>query len=471
MASQGINFFLAIVGTVILARLLTPSEYGLVGMAMVVVAFARTFMEAGLSMATVQKDKISHEQVSTLFWINVFVGFFLGLFVLASSPFVSRFYGQPELTAVTAALSVTFFVNGLTIQHVALLRRHMRFGTLANISIIAEIITLCITVVLALSGWGYWTLVVGTIATSLSRLFMTFFFLPWIPGRIKKNTGAREMLKFGRNLTVANFVNYFSLNIDKILIGKYIGSNALGVYGRAFRLFMMPISQIRMPMTKVAIPSLSTLKDQPSRYIKHYHRFLDLLATVTIPLTLYCVVEAEFLIHLILGPQWLEAIPVFRILAIAGIIQPVAQTQGIVLLTFGFSDKYLYYSLANTITKIIAIVAGLSFGITGVAAGYVAASYVILVPSLFYSFHKTPVTVALFLKTLVAPILTSGLAAASIVLVRSLNPNDSTVSHFLLLGVFVLIYVSVSCFRKSIRETIGMLLGNLSIPTFRKEAE
>ena len=471
IASQGIQFFLSTVAIVVLARLLTPSEYGLVGMAMVVVAFAKMFMEAGLSTATVQKDSISHEQISTLFWINLFIGLFLGLCVLASSPLVARFYERSELSAIIAALSLTFFINGLVIQHEALLRRHMRFSTLAVISIAAEAMTLCVTLILALFGWRYWAIVGGTITTAFTRSLGMFLFCRWIPGHMRKGTGVREMLKFGRNITVANFFTYFSLNLDNILIGKFIGANALGIYSRAYRLFIMPVTQIRMPVTNVAIASLSALKEQPNRYIKYYQRLLNLMATVTIPLTVYCIIEVDFIIRLLLGPQWLEVISVFRILAIAGIIQPVAETLGIVLLSFGFSDKYLYYGMANTIIKVIAIVAGLSFGIEGVASGYVVASYAIFIPSLFYCFHKTPITVTLFLKTLIAPILTSVLTASIVISVRSLNPNESLALHFVLLGLYMLIYAGVSCFRKSIRETIVMFLANLSVTSRSKEAE
>jgi len=471
IASQGIQFFISTVATVVLARLLTPSEYGLVGMAMVIVAFARMFMEAGLSTATVQRDRITHEQISTLFWINLFIGLFLGLCVLASSPLVARFYERAELTAIIAALSLTFFINGIVIQHEALLRRHMRFGTLAVISIAAEAMTLCVTLILALFGWRYWAIVGGIITTAFARSLGIFLFCRWIPGRMRKGTGVRDMINFGRNLTVTNFFIYFSLNLDNILIGKFIGANALGIYGRAYRLFMMPVTQIRMPVTNVAITSLSALKEQPNRYIKYYQRLLDLMATVTIPLTIYCVIEADFIIRMLLGLQWLEVIPVFRILAIAGIIQPVAQTLGIVLLTFGFSDRYLYFGMATTIIQVIAIVAGLSFGIKGVAAGYVVANYVIFIPSLFYCFHKTPVSVALFLKTLIPPLLTSGLAAGIVILIKILNHNDSTAFHFMLLGVFLLIYAGVSCLRKSIRETIVMFLANLSVTSRSKEVE
>lgn len=470
MAAQVIQFILTTTGTVVLARLLTPKDFGLIAMVMVVVAFAIMFKDAGLSMATIQRERISHEQISTLFWINFFISLFLGLCVLASSPLVARFYGRPELAAVTSVLSLTFIISGLVIQHEALLRRHMRFDILAITNITVEVITVGVTIILALFGWRYWALVGGTIIAALTRTLMTFFFCPWIPGRLQKGTGVRDMLKFGGHLTGFNFVNFFHRNLDNILIGKFIGVNALGLYSKAYGLFMKPITHIRQPMTNVAMPTLSALNKEPERYIKYYQRLLDILATMTIPLTLYCVIEADFLIRLVLGTQWLGAVPVFMILAIAGIIQPVASTRGLVLLSFGFSDRYLYWGMANAIITIIAIIAGLPFGITGIATGYVIANYVILIPSLFYCFHKTPVTVALFMKTLVAPFLTGGLAASIVVLVRSLNPNDSTLSHLVLLGIFIVLYVAVSCFRKSVRETIGMFLKNSSFSPAKKVA-
>ena len=167
MTGQAIQFILRTTGTVVLARLLTPNDYGLFGMVAVIVGFAQMFKDAGLSMATVQKDSISHEQISTLFWINVLISIFLGICVLAASPLVTMFYGRPELTAVTAVLSISFIISGLMIQHQALLRRHMQFGTLAIIQIASQFITLVVTIVLALFGWRYWALVAGAITTAL----------------------------------------------------------------------------------------------------------------------------------------------------------------------------------------------------------------------------------------------------------------------------------------------------------------
>ncbi len=466
MSAQGIQFALRMAGTVVLARMLTPEDYGLIAMVTVVVGFAQMFKDAGLSMATVQKDRISHEQISTLFWINILISVFIAACVLVASPLVARFYGRPELAAVTAALSVSFIISGLMIQHQALLRRHMQFGTLAIIQITSQIITLGVTIVLAFFGWRYWALVGGTITTALAGTLMTLFFCPWVPGRMKKGTGVRDMLKFGGHLTGFNFINYFSRNLDSILIGKFIGGDALGLYAKAYKLFMMPISQVRGPMTKVAMPVFSALKEKPERYIKYYQRLLDTMASLTIPLTLYCVIEADFLIHLLLGPQWLGAVPVFRLLAIAGVIQPIAGTRGLVLLSCGFSDRYLYWGLANAVLMITAFVAGLPFGIKGVAAAYAVANYAVLIPSLFYCFHMTPVTVSLFMKTLVLPFFISVLAASVVILVKRINTNDSITSHLVLLGVFGIIYVGASCCRKSVRETMAMFLKGL--PGFSK---
>ncbi|HQG49312.1 MAG TPA: oligosaccharide flippase family protein, partial [Sedimentisphaerales bacterium] len=178
VTAQGAQFLLHLAGTMVLARLLTPNDYGLIGMVMVVVQFAAMFKDAGLSMATVQRETISHEQISTLFWINLFISGFLGLCVLISAPWVARFYGKPELTSVTAVLSLSFLFTGLTIQHQALLRRHMRFGVLAVIQIASHVGNLIVTVLLALAGWRYWALVGGTLTTALLGTLLTLLFCP-----------------------------------------------------------------------------------------------------------------------------------------------------------------------------------------------------------------------------------------------------------------------------------------------------
>lgn len=457
IGSQGVQFILSMVSTVVLARLLSPADYGLIGMVTVVVNFAVMFKDAGLSMATVQKEDISHEQISTLFWINVLISAGLGLCVLASSPLVAWFYGKPELSAVTAVLSISFILSGLTIQHQALQRRHMHFATLAGIQITAQVITIIVTIFLACVGWRYWALVGGTLAQALANSLLTFLFCPWIPGRMKRGTGVREMLKFGGNITGFNFVNYFSRNADNILIGKFIGANALGLYSRAYNLFMMPISQIRAPLDQVAMPVLSTLRNEPERYAKYYQRILDILASLTMPLTIYCAVEADFLIRVLLGPQWLGAVGVFRILAIAGMIQAIAGTRGMVLLSCGFSKRYFYLGIFYGVFCVASFVIGLPFGIIGVATAYTIFNYIALLPSLYYCFYNTPVKVSLFLKTIIPALGISGVAALVVILIKYTWKNESVFIHVIYIIIFMLIYCGLTLLRQSIRDTAKMI--------------
>jgi len=430
------------------------------------------FKDAGLSMATVQKDKITHEQISTLFWINVLISVVLGLCVLIGSPLVAMFYGRPELTAVTAALSISFILSGLSIQHAALLRRHMRFGSLAIVQIASQIITLPVIILLALYGWHYWALVGGTLTTALSTVALTFFFCPWLPGRMQKGTGVRDMLKFGGHLTGFNFINYFSRNADNILIGRFIGADALGLYDKAYKLFMMPISQIRVPLNQVAMPVLSSLKNQPERYVKYYQRLVDILASLTIPLTIYCSLEADFLIRLLLGPQWVGAVSVFRILAIAGLVQAIASTRGLVLISHGFSQRYFYLGFFHAVLCIVSFVVGIPYGIEGIALSYTIANYIFLIPSLFYCYSETPVTVFLFFRTLVLPLVIGGVAGGVVLLLKYIWPSELITVHGLYIVLFGFLYVGLSFCRQSVRETWDMFLkGALFRSAEKKVAE
>ncbi len=448
---------LNLAGVSVLARLLTPEDYGVLAMVAVVVGFAQMFKDAGLSTATAQREHITPDQVSTLFWLNVVISVLLGFCVLVCSPLVAMFYHRPELTSVTAVLSLSLVISGLVIQHQALLRRCMAFGTLATITIVSQVITLCVTIPTACLGWRYWALVSGTLAQSLAGTLLTFYFCPWTPGRMRRGTGVREMLHFGGHLTAFNLVNYFSRNADSLLIGKCIGANALGLYAKAHQLFMMPVTQIQQPMALVALPVLSSLKDQPDRYVKYYQRMFDILMSLMIPMTVYCMIEADFLIRTLLGPKWLGAVPVFKILAIAGFIQTLPGLAGVVMLSLGHSRRYFLWGILGASLAVASFVIGLPFGIMGVATAYTIVFGILIFPTLFYCYHGSPITVGLTMKTLALPCLISGTAAVCTLVARYMMKGDSILVHGVLLGIFASIVLGASYSRRSFRETLSLL--------------
>jgi O-antigen/teichoic acid export membrane protein len=469
--SQTMQLIVQALGFVVLGRLLSPNDYGIVGMVAVFVGLAQVVKDGGLATGTVQSDRISHEQTSTMFWINVGILAITALAIVAASPLIASFYRKPELTPVTAVLGVAFFLNGLSVQHDALLRRHMRFRAVSLTQLVPLALSLATSIVLAVLGWRYWALVAGTVVTAVTSTALSFYFVPWLPGRVHRRSGARKLLHFGRDLTIFNAFNYFARNADNILVGKFLGSVELGLYSRAYSLFLLPMTQIRGPLADVSMPALSALKDQPERYARYYRRLLTALAFCAVPISAYCALDGGFVITALLGPRWAEAGLVFRILAAAGVVQTIASTRGLVLVTLGESRKYLWLGVVNSIAMVISFAIGLRWGIVGVAIAYGVANVVVLVPTLAFTFRGTPVTIASFFAALGRPVAFAALAslaawAALAAATRGLG--DTLWAHAAALVAFWAVYVLLASASREFRDTWQAFFGR-ALGTARTE--
>jgi O-antigen/teichoic acid export membrane protein len=461
LSAQASMFGLQMIGTVILARLLSPDDYGLVAMVAVLLTFGGMFKDAGLTMATIQRESINHEQISTLFWINNAIVLVIGLCMLVSAPLLVAFYHRTELTGITAVLALAFVVNGLSIQHDALLKRHMRFGALATEQVVAQALTVGAMIAAAFAGLGYWALVIGTCVTAITTTSISFYLCPWVPDRFRRGTGVRSMLRYGGNVMSFNIVNYFARNSDNILIGRYIGAEGLGLYSKAYSIFLMPLLQVRGPLVDVAMPALSALKDQPDRFRRYYAHLVDSVSTLSVPLAVFSLVEADFLIRVLLGPKWAAVVPVFKILAIAGILQAADGTRGVVLLSQGRSNRHFRWGVINAVALVAAFIAGLQFGIIGVATAYTAANYILLLPSLYYCFAGTPVSPGLFIKALAPSLLCAAPAALAAVVVSSQLGAGSFVGGVVSGIVFIVIYVGLAARRRPVRDNVRMVMTEL----------
>ena len=427
MTAQIIKFLLHTGSTIVLARLLTPQDYGLIAMVTAITGFVTLFKDMGLSMATIQKAEINHSQVSTLFWINVAVSFVLALILAVVAPVISWFYGEPRLTGITLALAGTFIFSGLTVQHQALLRRQMRFLTLATIEIGSMGIGIITAIVLAWYGAGYWALVGSSVASSVIGVALVWVFCRWRPGLPVRRTGVRSMLAFGSHLTGYDIVNYFARNFDNILLGRFCGASVLGLYSRAYNIMMLPISQIRNPLESVAIPALSHLQNDLVRYKKYYIKLVTLIAFITMPLMVFLFVCADEVIGLLLGSKWSGAVNIFKILCIVAFIQPAATTWGLVLVSLGQSKRYLKWGIANSILIVLSFIVGLPWGAIGVAAGYTIATYVLLAPTLWYCFKRSPVSIRDFFSAIYRPAVASLCMGAAIFAGYSFQANQSDI--------------------------------------------
>jgi O-antigen/teichoic acid export membrane protein len=411
LTSQGSQFFLQSISTVVLARLLAPSDFGLVAMVTAITGLGQAFADLGLSEATIQREDISHEQVSTLFWINVALGFVLMLISAGLAPVLAWFYREPRLELVTLVVSLTFLIGGLRVQHDAILRRQMRFKSLAVRDIFSYVVAVPLAIVLAWRGAGYWALVALPLTLNVIQMVCSWTMARWIPGLPSRRADVGSLLAFGGRVAVSYVIYTINRSADNVLVGWRWGAGPLGLYSRAYNLLMLPIRQLNAPARAVAVPAFSRLQDDPQRFARYYLRAVNLMMWVSTPMFAFLFVLAEPVIVLVLGSQWREAAPVFQILAISALGQLILDSTVWLFVSRGESGRLLKLFLLISPVIIGSYAVGLPFGIKGVALSGSLVLIGICPWMLKFAFRGTQLTLAGLGRALLCPVSTSVLAA------------------------------------------------------------
>ena len=412
VCAQGANFILRIGSLMVLARLLDPKDFGLVAMVTVVTGVFSLFKDAGLSMATVQRATITNEQVSTLFWINMLVGAVLGLLSLAIAPILVLFYHEPRLFWVTVALATGFLFNAAGVQHSALLQRQMRFTTLSAIETISLLVSIAVGVGMALGGYGYWALVGMAIISPAASTVCLWSIATWVPGMPHRGVGIGSMMRFGGTATLNGLVVYIAYNLEKVLLGRFWGAEALGMYGRAYQLINIPTENLNSASGGVAFAALSRLQDDPNRFKNYFLKGYAVVLAMSLPITIACALFANDIILIFLGPKWKEAIPIFQLLAPTILVFALINPFAWMLFSIGLVGRSLKIALVITPLVIAAYVIGLPYGPTGVAFAYSAAMTLWLVPHIAWCIHGTMISSRDILNASGQPFLSAIVAAA-----------------------------------------------------------
>lgn len=413
LSSQGAKFLLRMGSTAVLARLLTPADFGLIAMITVVSGFVEMFKDAGLSTATVQREKITHAQVSTLFWINVALSIGVMIVVAALAPAIAWFYNEPRLTAITLVLSGTMVFGGLAVQHQALLRRRMEFGRLAAIEITSLLTGVVAAFVMAWNDCGYWSLVGMTAATAATTAGMSFAMSRWVPGLPRRDSDVWPLLAFGSNLAGANTFNYVTRNADNVIIGLLHGATALGVYSRGYNLFLMPLNQFLAPISAVAVPALSRITDRPDVFKKLLLQKSYFVVFCVTLVTGFSFCAAPELVQIVLGPGWEQAATIVRCLAIGGAVYGTNVAGSWVCTTHGWTHRQLRVAVVAAPAYAASYAIGGLFGPAGVACGFSATCCLLRYPVFKYLLNNSPIRPG----DLIVPLLRVGGIAAGAVLV------------------------------------------------------
>jgi O-antigen/teichoic acid export membrane protein len=392
LLGQGANFFLRLVFIAVLARFLSPEDFGLIGMVTVVTGLSSILTNAWLSAGSVQQDAVDERQLSTLFWIYLSFGALLCLLCLAAAPALVAFYHEPRLYWVTAILGLSCLFTTAGVQHFAILQRQLRYVALATAETIGLFASIVIGTAMAIAGFGYWALVAATLVAPACNTVCLWIASGWVPGRPQRIDGIRSTVGFGGTITFNILVVYVAYNLDKVLLGWFWGADALGIYGRAYQLATIPPENINSAIGGVAFSALSRLRDDAERFKRYFLKGYSLVMSIGFPITAFCALYANDIIRIVLGPQWGEAADIFRLLTptvlVFGIINPL----GWLMFSLGLVGRSARISLVLAPIVIGAYAIGLPYGPTGVATAFSAAMLLWLIPHVMWCVHGTPIS-------------------------------------------------------------------------------
>ena len=392
VCAQAANFLVRVSSLMVLARLLNPKDFGLVGMVTAVIGVLNLFKDFGLSTAAVQRTTITDEQISTLFWVNMLVGATLGLLSLAIAPILVVFYHESRLFWMTVVLAAGFLLNAAGVQHSTFLQRQMRFTALAVIDIFSLVVSTGVGIGMAMSGYGYWALVGMTVIYPLVSTICLWLCTGWVPGMPRRQVGIRSMLRFGGTMTLSGLVVYIAYNLEKVLLGRFWGAEVVGVYGRAFQLISIPTDNLNSAVGGVAFSALSRVRDDPNRFRSYFLKGYSLILGLTIPITIVCALFANDLIFVVLGPRWKDAVPLFRLLAPTIFVLALINPLGWLIFSLGLVERSLKVALVLAPLVIAGYAIGLPYGPKGVAFGYSAVMTLWVVPHIAWAVHGTVIS-------------------------------------------------------------------------------
>jgi polysaccharide transporter, PST family len=412
VVARGANIIVQVASTILLARLLSPHDFGLVAMVLALVGLAPMLIDLGTADASTQKTQITRVDVSTLFWLNVAIGAALTALFAGSSGFIAAFFGEPALTAIALVSSLTFMMTAVSTQHYALMRRAMQFRHLAMIDVTSNVVGSIISIAMAFTGWGYWSLVAKPIVTTGLAVVGVWTSCPWVPGRPEVTPGVKELVGFGMGVTGFTMTDYLARSADRVAIGYVYGPGPLGYFQNAFLVYSNLMSIITEQLHNIASSGLSKLRNDLDELRRSWAAALSLMSFISSAAFATLAVTGQDFVVLLLGQKWAPAGPLLSIFAVRGIAHSVERTLGWLHVAAGRSDRWTRWGLVSAACQLIALAVGLPFGLIGVAIAYAIVMFGLFVPALAYA--GSPVGVgARDVLSAVGPQMASGLIAAA----------------------------------------------------------
>ncbi|GAA4020951.1 MOP flippase family protein [Actimicrobium antarcticum] len=432
--AQLVRIGMQLVGLVVLARFLPPSEYGLMAMATVAINFASLLRDMGTAAAIVQKDDLNDDTTNTVFWLNIGLGTGLALILALFSPMIADWFRAPRLVLVLLLLALVFPMTSSAAVHQALLERASRFRLLARIEILSSAVALFAALVLAYSGAGVLSLVAQALVAAFLSAVQLWLANHWRPQPKWSSTEFKSLIKFSGHLTGFSFINFFARNADSLIIGRVLGAIALGIYSQAYKVMMFPLQSMTQVANRALFPVMSRQQNDIAEMAKLYFRSLSTIAAMTAPLMAGLWVLREPFVRLALGAKWDAVADILAWLAAVGFIQSLTSTTGSVFMATGRTDLLLRLGIIGTILQVAAFFIGVNWGIESVAICYLIANCMNLLPCFWLTTRQLKSPISRLFSILWKPILFSGVMLVALYPLKMISVNQELASVWVLAG-------------------------------------
>ncbi len=386
---------LQVVSVSVLARRIPPAAYGLVGMAVLVTNLLETVRDLGTGTALVREREMPDELASTGFWLNCSTGLVVTLLLVLASWPAARFFHEPMVATILRYLAISFFMGALAVVPMALLSRAMEFRKLALAQTLGAICATLVAITIALAGGKVAALVAANLVASFTTMVMVWIFSPIRVMLVFRVADARRILSFGLHLTGSHVLNYFSRNADNVLVGRFLGSTLLGYYQMAYMLMSYPLQSFSLMLAQVVYPAMANFPDDHARFREAYLRTTRLIGFVTVPAMFGLAVTAQPFVRMFLGPRWMPVAGLLLVFAPLGALQTLYDPTILIYNTQGRTDLLFRWQIFASISYVLSFIAGLRWGIMGVATSYAIVWTALMIPSLAIPFRL----VGLSLKT------------------------------------------------------------------------
>lgn len=379
VVSQGFQLIVSI----ILARLLLPEDFGVIGIALVFIAFMSTISELGLGAAIIQRKDINEKHLSTSFWVNIFLGIILCTITLVIAPLIADFLEESSIISVISVLSIGFVISSFGIVHRALLLKKIDFKKVAIVEIGSAVFFGITSIILAIFGFGVWSLVAGSLVKNFTSLIFLWVVCSWRPLMIFDFRSFKELFHFGKNVMGSGIIQRIIFNADYFLVAKFLGATSLGLYILAYEIAFFPLMKISPAISRVMFPVFSAVQNDNNKLKNGYLKMIKYTSMVTFPLLAGLIVIAPKFIPVLVGEKWVPMILPLQVLCVAGMFKSIGTHVGSILLSKGRSDIQIKWDVFVAIVVPVAILIGVQYGITGVAVA-IAVTTVLL----FLIIHK-----------------------------------------------------------------------------------